>query len=228
MIRFGMQFLRYLGNLLQGDFGPSFKYKDFSVAELIWGGFPTSSLMLAESPFSWLSPSAFGPAPIAALKQNSHIDYTTMGFAMVGIAIPNFVVAPVLTLFISSELGWLPVGGWGETQAHDPADHRAGTAADRRDCTADARQHDRGAPQQLRADGAVKGHAGADYHCAACAEGRDATGRFVSGAGDRRIITGSVIIEQIFGIPGIGRYFVQAALNRDYTLVMGVTIFYGR
>lgn len=221
-----LQFFSYLGDLLQGDFGPSFKYKDFSVGELIGGGFPTS---LTLGGIAILLALAIGicAGTYAALRQNSRFDYGTMGFAMVGIAVPNFVVAPLLTLFISLKLGLLPVGGWGNfkhmilpivalalPQIAAIARLTRGSMIEvlRSNFVRTARS--KGLPEQITvARHALK---------AAMLPVVSYLGPAVAG-----IITGSVVIEQIFGIPGIGRYFVQAALNRDYTLVMGVTIFYG-
>jgi len=106
------QFARYVGGLLQGDFGPSFQYKDFTVTELIWGGFPAS---LKLGGIAMLLATGIGIAlgSLAALRQNSAIDYAVMATAMTGITIPNFVVAPLLTLIFGLWLSLLPVGGWG-------------------------------------------------------------------------------------------------------------------
>lgn len=220
------QFLRYLGNVLQGDFGPSFKYKDFSVNELIWGGFPTSAVLGGVAMLLALVVGVAAGA-FAALRQNSQADYGTMAFAMIGIAIPNFVVAPVLTLVLGLWLGWFPVGGWGDLQhwvlpiialALLPISNIArltrGSMIEvlRSNYVRTARS--KGLPERVT----ITRHA----LKAAMLPVVSYLGPAIAG-----IITGSVIIEQIFNIPGIGRYFVQAALNRDYTLVMGVTIFYG-
>jgi len=106
------QFLRYLGGLAQGDFGPSFKYKDFTVSELIWQGFPTSlALGLSAITLAMLIGVSLGIW--SALRQNSWVDYMSVGTAMLGIAVPNFVIAPIMTLVFGLMLGWLPVGGWG-------------------------------------------------------------------------------------------------------------------
>ncbi len=221
-----LQFFNYLGDLLQGDFGPSFKYKDFSVGELIGGGFP-ASLTLGGMAMLLALTIGMSAGTYAALRQNSRFDYATMGFAMVGIAVPNFVVAPLLTLFISLKLGLLPVGSWGEIkhmvlpivalalpQIAAIARLTRGSMIEvlRSNFVRTARS--KGLPEQIT----VTRHA----LKAAMLPVVSYLGPAVAG-----IITGSVVIEQIFGIPGIGRYFVQAALNRDYTLVMGVTIFYG-
>jgi oligopeptide transport system permease protein len=221
-----LQFLNYMGDILQGDFGPSFKYKDFSVNELIWGGFPTSAQL---GGIAILLALIIGVTAgcIAALRQNSSIDYTTMGVAMVGIAIPNFVVAPILTLTLGLWLGWFPVGGWGDLrnwvlpivalalpQIAAIARLTRGSMIEvlRSNFVRTARS--KGLPERTT----ISRHA----LKAAMLPIVSYLGPAIAG-----IITGSVIIEQIFNIPGIGRYFVQAALNRDYTLVMGVTIFYG-
>jgi oligopeptide transport system permease protein len=222
-----LQFLRYLGDLVRGDFGPSLKYKDFTVTELIWGGFPTSMKL---GGLAMLLALIFGVAigTVAALRQNSPTDYSAMSVAMTGIVIPNFVLAPLLTLVFGLWLSWLPVGGWGGNvkymvlpvialslyQVGFIARLTRGSMIEvlRTNYVRTARA--KGLPEQV----AIVRHAL-----------KPALLPVVSYLGPAVIntITGSVIVEQIFGIPGIGRYFVQAALNRDYTLVMGVTVFYG-
>ncbi len=221
-----MQFVRYLGNVLQGDFGPSFQYKDFSVTELIWSGFPVS-LALGGAAILIATLLGLTLGALAALRQNGPIDYAVMATAMTGIAIPNFVIAPVLTLVFGLMLGWLPVGGWSS-----PANAILPVTALCLPQVAVIARLTRGSMIEV-----LRGN----YIRTARAKGlperlvvarhamRAALVPVVSylGPAVAAIITGSIIIEQIFGIPGIGRYFVQGALNRDYTLVMGVTIFYG-
>lgn len=222
------QFTRYLGNLLQGDFGPSFKYKDFTVNELIWSGFPVSARLGAIA-IALALVIGLVLGIIAALRQNTAGDYAVMSVAMAGIAVPNFVVAPVLTLVFGLWLRWLPVGGW------SGSDMQYWIAPIIALClpqiAAIARLTRGSMVEVLRAN----------YVRTARAKGlpervtilrhalRAALLPVVSylGPAIAAVITGSIIIEQIFSIPGIGRYFIQAALNRDYTLVMGVTIFYG-
>jgi len=223
-----MQYVRYLGNVLQGDFGPSFKYKDFTVNELLWGGFPVSARLGGIAiTFAILIGVSLGA--VAALRQNSAVDHAVMATAMTGITIPNFVVAPVLTLVFGLLLGWIPVGGWGAGQVEywiAPiialclpqiayiARLTRGSMIEvlRSNYVRTARS--KGLPERIT----VTRHAL-----------KAAMLPVVSylGPAFAAIITGSVVIEQIFSIPGIGRYFVQGALNRDYTLVMGVTIFFG-
>jgi len=220
------QYLRYLGDLLQGDFGPSLKYKDFTVTELIAEGFPVSMRLGGLAVLIALL-IGVSTGTIAALRQNSGTDYAAMGVAMTGIIIPNFVMAPLLTLVFGLWLAWLPVGGWGGPiymilpvfalslyQIGFIARLTRGSMIEvlRTNYVRTARA--KGLPERV----AITRHAL-----------KAAMLPVVSYLGPAIIntITGSVIIEQIFGIPGIGRYFVQAALNRDYTLVMGVTVFYG-
>jgi oligopeptide transport system permease protein len=222
------QYLDYLGKVLQGNFGPSFKYKDFTVSELIWGGFPVSARLGGTAILIALV-IGVSLGTLAAIRQNSTVDYLVMATAMTGITVPNFVVAPILTLVFGLWLSWLPVGGWGSgdlghailpiialclPQIAAIARLTRGSMIEvlRSNYIRTARA--KGLPERIT----ILRHAVK----AALVPVVSYLGPAVAG-----IITGSVIIEQIFSIPGIGRYFVQAALNRDYTLVMGVTIFYG-
>ncbi len=222
------QYLRYLGNVLRGDFGPSFKYKDFTVSELIWGGFPVSARLGGIAILIALVVGV-GLGTVAALRHNTPADYAVMGAAMTGITIPNFVVAPVLTLVFGLWLRWIPVGGW---SGSDVQYWLAPIIALCLPQIAAIARLTRGSMiEVLRAN----------YVRTARAKGlpervivtrhalKAALLPVVSylGPAIAAIITGSIVIEQIFSIPGIGRYFIQAALNRDYTMVMGVTIFYG-
>lgn len=223
-----MQYFDYLGGLLVGDFGPSFKYKDFTVTELIWSGFPIS---LELGMWAMLIGVVFGVlfGCYAALKQNTPADYMVMGTAMAGIAIPNFVMAPILTLVFGVFLGWLPAGGWNDGAWENKLLPILGLALPQ---VAYIARMTRGSMIEVM---------GAQFIRTARAKGiserkvvtrhalKSALLPVVSylGPATAGVITGSVVIEQIFGIPGIGRYFVQAALNRDYTLVMGTVVFYG-
>lgn len=221
------QYFLYVSNVVQGDFGPSFQYRDFSVTELIWAGFPVS-LTLGASAMLIAVILGVGLGSLAAFRQNSAVDYVVMAGAMTGIVIPNFVMAPLLTLIFGVYLSFLPVGGWGQsfTQAILPVVALA-------------------LPQVAYIARLTRGSMievlGTNYIRTARAKGlphklvvqrhalKAALLPVISylGPATAAVITGSVVIEQIFNIPGIGRYFVQGALNRDYTLVMGVVVFYG-
>lgn len=222
-----VQYGYYLLNVLQGDFGPSFKYKDHTVSELIAEGFPVS-LQLGLSAMLLALLVGIPAGILAALRQNQPLDHVVMALAMTGITIPNFVMAPLLALVFGVFLHWLPVAGWdgGWKSAVLPV-------------VALALPQIAYAARMMRAS--MLETLGSPYIRTAFAKGlplrlvlwrhvlRGALLPLVSwlGPATAAIITGSVVIEQIFSIPGIGRHFVQGALNRDYTLVMGVVVFYG-
>ena len=222
------QFGRYLGNLARGDFGPSFQYKDFTVTELIAAGFPVS-LRLGGLAMLLALVVGVSIGTLAALKHNGPADRLAMAAAMTGISIPNFVMAPLLILVFAIYLGWLPAGGLGEGSLRHlvlPVIALAlpqiayisrltrGSMIEVLNSPFIRTARAKGLPERK----VVLGHAL-----------KPALLPVVSylGPATAAIITGSVVIEQIFGVPGLGRYFVQGALNRDYTLVMGVVVFYG-
>jgi|SRR5580658_1065898 oligopeptide transport system permease protein len=223
-----VQYWDYLESVLVGDFGPSFRYKDYSVTELIWDGFPISlQLGLAAVFIAVIIGSTLGT--IAALHQNRAIDYTVMAAAMTGITIPNLVMAPLFTLVFGVYLGILPAGGWGD-----------GWQIQYKILPVVALALPQIAYVARLTRGSMIEVLRANYIRTARAKGlsewltltrhasRAALLPVVSylGPAAAGIATGSVVIEVVFGIPGSGRYFVQGALNRDYTLVLGVVIVY--
>jgi oligopeptide transport system permease protein len=224
-----VQYWHYLKSVLVGDFGPSFSYKDYNVSELIWDGFPVSMQLGLTAVFlAIIIGSALGT--IAALRQNRGTDYAVMAVAMTGITVPNFVMAPLLTLVLGVYLHVLPAGGWGD-----------GYQIQYKILPIIALALPQVAYVSRLTRGSMIEVLRSNYIRTARAKGlsewltitrhaaRAALLPVVSylGPASAGIITGSVVIEQIFSIPGIGRYFIQGALNRDYTLVMGVVIFYG-
>ena len=222
------QFGRYLINLIQGDFGPSFQYKDYTVTELIMTGFPVS-LKLGGLAMLLAIMVGVTVGAIAALRQNSWLDHAVMSASMTGISIPNFVMAPLLILFFAIYLGWLPAGGLGDGS---PANLVLPVISLALPQIAYISRLTRGSMIEVLRSNFVR---------TARAKGlpervvllrhaiKPALLPVISylGPATAAVITGSVVIEQIFGVPGLGRYFVQGALNRDYTLVMGVVVFYG-
>ena len=222
------QFGRYVLNLARGDFGPSFQYKDYTVTELIAAGFPVS-LKLGGSAMLLALLVGVSAGTIAALRQNSRTDHAVMAVSMTGISIPNFVMAPLLILFFAVYLGWLPAGGIGDGSLRYIILPVISLALPQ---VAYIARLTRGSMIEVLRSNFVR---------TARAQGlpertvilrhalKPALLPVVSylGPATAAVITGSVVIEQIFGVPGLGRYFVQGALNRDYTLVMGVVVFYG-
>ncbi len=222
------QFGRYLWGLLQFDFGPSFQYRDYTVTELIVAGFPVSMTLGATAIVVAL---LFGVTAgcLAALKQNSPADHGVMAVSMTGISIPSFVMAPLLVLVFAVYLRWLPAGGFGDGALRNLVLPVTALALPQ---IAYISRLTRGSMIEVLRSNFVR---------TARAQGlptwqvivkhalKPALLPVVSylGPATAAIITGSVVIEQIFTIPGLGRYFVTGALNRDYTLVMGVVVFYG-
>jgi len=217
------QYGMYLGNLFRGDMGPSFIYRDMRVQEILGEGLPVSvQLGLTALVLALAVGAALGT--LAALRQNSSTDYAVIAVATFGITVPNFVVAPVLSLVFAVMLNWLPAQGWGEArqivlpvialalpQVAIIARLVRGAMIEalRSDHVRTARAY--GLPARM----VVLKHAL-----------RAAILPAVSylGPAAAALLTGSIVVEQVFNLPGIGRYFVQGALNRDYTLVMGTVV----
>ena len=221
----GLQYLTYLGGVARGDFGPSLKYQDRSVLDVIREGFPTS-LRLGLS--ALILGAAFGVSlgVLSAMRRNSAGDHAITTLAVLGICIPTFVTAPLLVLVFASDLGWLPTGGLGDVRGYVlpvivlalpqvaiiSRLTRAGMVeALRSNHVRTARA--RGLPERT----IVLKHAL-----------RGAAAPLVSylGPAAAGLITGSLVVEKIFALPGLGRAFVTGALQRDYTVVMGVVILY--
>lgn len=221
------QYLIYLGKVAHGDLGPSYKNKDFTVVQLIATGLPVSArLGLSAMTLALLLGSMLGT--LAALKQNHREDYWIMGAAMLGITIPTFVTAPILTLVLGVYAGLLPVGGWSGGALRNmilPV-----TVLALPQIAIVARLMRGSMVEVLRANYIRTARAkGLSVHRIVMAHAlRAAVLPLVSYLGPAlaAILTGSLVVEEIFGLPGIGRYFIQGALNRDYTLVLGVVICY--
>lgn len=227
----GMQYLRYLGGLLRGDLGPSFQYPDYSVAELIAAGLPYS-LQLGGLAFLLALAVGIPAGVVAARRANSPTDMGIMAFCLVGISVPNFVVAPLLVLVFAIHLDWLPAMAVEAGQGMGLRNMVLPVIALALPQIAYIARITRSSMLDVL---------GAGYITMARARGlserrvlwghalRPALLPVASylGPAAAALLTGSVVVEQIFGIPGIGRYFVQGAVNRDYTLVMGVVVFYG-
>jgi oligopeptide transport system permease protein len=223
-----VQYGIYLWKLVHGDLGPSFKYQDYTVVDLIANGFPVS-LRIGVTAIVLALIIGGAAGIVAALRQNSLLDHAVMAVAMIGITIPNFVMAPLMTLIIGVYLRLLPVGGYGGGSLRNLVLPTIALALPQ---VAYLARLTRASMIEVLRSNYIR-TARAKGLPARLVVGRHALrAAFLPvvsylGPATAGIITGSVVIEQIFGIPGIGRYFVQGALNRDYTLVMGVVIFYG-
>ncbi len=222
------QYFSYIVQLSKGDFGPSFKYKDYSVNELVAKAFPVSAKLGLTA---FLIAVIFGVSAgvIAALNQNTKWDFTVMGFAMTGVVIPSFVVAPLLVLIFAIYLKWLPGGGW---DGGAPKNMILPMVALSLAYIASISRITRGSMIEVMHSNFIR---------TARAKGlplrtiilrhalKPALLPVLSYMGPAfvGIITGSMVIETIFGLPGIGQLFVNGALNRDYSLVLSLTILVG-
>jgi oligopeptide transport system permease protein len=218
------QYWLYLQAVLHGDFGPSFILRDFTVAELFARGLPISMTLgaLALS-LAVLVGGTLGT--IAALRQNSTIDYLVTGMGALGLTIPNFVVAPIFQLVFGLALAMLPVAGWADGNPRNlimPV-----IVLSLPQIAVVARMTRAAMIENLRSNHIrTLRSLGLPTRTIVAHALRGAALPVVSylGPAAAALLTGSVVIETIFGLPGIGRYFVEGALNRDYTLVMGTVV----
>jgi oligopeptide transport system permease protein len=222
-----VQFGRYVQGLLHGDFGPSFKYRDFTVTELIGSGLPVS---LAIGLAALLLALLLGvPAGIwSALARGRWPDRLLMSFAVTGISVPVFVIAPFLALAFGIWLRWLPVAGWAPGRLSDLVLPVATLALP---VIAYLARLMRGSLLEvLRAPWIRAARArGLPERTVMLRHALPAALLPVVsylGPAAAAVLAGSLVVETIFGLPGMGRYLVQGALNRDYTLVMGMVIVY--
>ena len=222
-----MQYFRYLGGVLRGDLGPSFVNQDFSVAEQLAIGLPYT-LVVGGLAFVLAAVVGVAAGAFGALYRNHVGDHVLGALILLGLVLPNFLVAPILQLVFGLKLDWLPVGGWGGgTISHLVLP-----------VTVLALPHVARISRLMR--GAMIDILSSDFVRTARAKGigrgailrrhvlKPALTPVVSYLGPAAgfLLTGSLVVETIFGLPGIGRYFINAALNRDYGMVLGTVIFY--
>lgn len=220
-----VQYGVYLGAVVRGDLGPSFKYPGRNVSDLIAEAFPVSfELGCYALLFALVAGIMAGVT--AASRNGTWVDYLVMGVSMGGICIPSFVLGPLLVLLFSLLLGWLPVAGWST-----PLDRILPSVTLGMVYVAYISRMMRGSMLEILVQ---------DFIRTARAKGlsertvlfrhalRGALLPVVSflGPAAAGLITGSFVIETIFSIPGLGRFFVTAAFNRDYTMIMGTVVFY--
>ncbi|MBJ7578347.1 ABC transporter permease subunit [Devosia sp. MC532] len=222
-----VQYFLYVWRLLQGDLGPSMVIDGFNVSELISIGFPFT-LTMALSAFVIATIVGMIAGMVAAAYQNKWPDYVLVLGVMIGVLIPNFLMAALLQLWFGVYLKWVPAGGWvSGSWAHLVLP-----------VTVLAWPHAGRISRLMR--GSMIETLGTNYVRTARAKGlgerlvlmrhaiKPALLPVVSylGPGLSYLLTGSLAVEQVFGLPGIGKYFVTAALNRDYGVVLGTTILY--
>jgi oligopeptide transport system permease protein len=222
-----VQYGNYLAGLLHGDLGPSFRLKDFSVVELIAAGLPvTLTIGIAALAIAMLAGIPLGL--LAARRHNRWLDHAVMGVALVGIAVPNFVVAPVLALLFGVWLGWLPVAGWEPGNAAYLVLPAITLALP---FVAYVARLTRGSLLEVLQSPYIRTARAKGLSSAAILRRHALKPTLLPvvsflGPAAAALLTGSLVVEQVFSLPGVGRYFVQGAINRDYTLVMGMVVFY--
>jgi oligopeptide transport system permease protein len=220
------QYISYLGDVLRGDFGPSFKYSGRTVNELIAAGLPaTAELALYAMLVALIIGISAGVA--AAMRPNTLQDYLPMSAAMLGICMPSFLFGPLMVLIFGIHLEWLPVSGWGDM----PGDKILPSITLGTGYAAYIARLSRGGMLEVLSQ---------DYIRTARAKGLSEPliilkhalrGGLIPvvaflGPAFAGLLGGSFVVETIFQIPGLGRFYVQAAFNRDYTMILGMTIFF--
>ena len=220
------QYTSYINDLIHGQFGPSFRYPGRTVNELIEAGLPvTAELAL----YAMLLAVFFGVSSgvYAGLRPNSIHDYLPMSLSMIGICVPSFLMGPLMVLFFGIYMEWLPISGWGNT----PGDKILPTITLGLGYAAFISRLSRGGILEVMSK---------DYIRTARAKGLPARvivfkhalrGGLIPvvaflGPAFAGLLSGSFVVETIFQIPGLGRFYVEAAFNRDYTMILGTTIFF--
>ncbi|MCD8298722.1 MAG: ABC transporter permease [Opitutae bacterium] len=220
-----VQYAKFIGNMARGDFGPSYKYHGWSVNELIADRIPVS-LALGAGALALALIIGIPVGCVAAMKPNSWLDRVPTGFATIGICLPTFVTGPILVLIFSVHLGWFNASGWSE-----PADFVLPSLTLGLSYAAPVARMMRDAMLEVRT---------ADYMKTAKAKGlsplriyfvhglRNALNSVVSYVAPTAaaLVSGSFVVESMFNIPGLGQFFVNAAFNRDFTMISGTVMFY--
>lgn len=221
-----VQYFDYLGNVLQGDFGPSFRYPSRSVTELISIGLPiTFELALYAILFALMLGIIAGV--ISSLRPNTAYDYVPMTIAMAGICIPSIVLGPSLTLVFGIQLNWLPVAGWGDI----PGDKILPTITLGTAYAAYCARLTRGGMLEILNQDFIRTARAkglSEFRVVVVHALRGGLTPVIAFLGPAMagLLAGSFVVETIFGIPGLGRFYVEAAFNRDYTMILGTSIFF--
>ncbi len=223
------QYGRYLFDVLRGDLGPSYKYKDYDVNYYIGHSLPNS---MALGSIAMVLAILVGVTLgiLAAVYQNSWIDYLCMALAVLGISIPLFVIAPVLQLVFSLKLNWFPTSGWVTTGEGWKTVVLPTIALSFSYFATIARLTRSSMLETLRSDyirtAKAKGMKGSTIVLKHAMKGAMLPIVSYRGPAFAGIMTGSVVVEQIFRVPGLGKFFMETSFNRNYTLIVGVVIVY--
>jgi len=220
------QYTDYMSGILKGDFGPSFKYPGRSVTEMIGVGLPITFELAFYAILIALIVGVLAGV-LAALKRNTLLDFIPMAIAMIGICVPTFLMGPLLVLIFGIQLEWLPVAGWGQLAGDKILPsitlgfaYAAYIARLSRGGMLEVLNQD--FIRTARAKGLTEPMVVIKH---AMQGGLIPVVSFL-GPAVAGLLAGSFVVETIFQIPGLGRFYVQAAFNRDYTLILGMTVFF--
>jgi oligopeptide transport system permease protein len=220
------QYTGYLGDVLRGDFGPSFKHSGRTVNELIAAGLPVTAELalyaMLVALFIGISAGVF-----AAMRPNSLQDYIPMSAAMLGICMPSFLLGPILILVFGIQLEWLPISGWGDI----PGDKILPAITLGTGYAAYIARLSRGGMLEVLSQDYIrtaraKGLSERLIICKHALRGGLIPVVAFLGPAFAGLLGGSFVVETIFQIPGLGRFYVTSAFNRDYTMILGMTIFF--
>lgn len=220
------QYSDYLFGVVQGDFGPSFRYPSRSVTELITIGLPiTFELAVYAIIFALMLGVSAGV--LGALKPNTLYDYVPMTTAMLGICVPSIILGPSLILIFGIWLEWLPVGGWGDI----PGDKILPTITLGTAYAAYCARLTRGGMLEILNQDFIRTARAkglSEFRVVVVHALRGGLTPVIAFLGPAMagLLAGSFVVETIFGIPGLGRFYVEAAFNRDYTMILGSSIFF--
>jgi len=220
------QYISYLGDVLQGDFGPSFKYPGRDVTELIAAGLPaTAELAFYAMLVALVIGVSAGVA--AAMRPNTAQDYIPMSAAMIGICMPSFLLGPLLVLVFGIYLEWLPVSGWNDM----PGDKILPAITLGTGYAAYIARLSRGGMLEVLSQDYIRTARAKGLSEALVIAKHALRGGLIPvvaflGPAFAGLLGGSFVVETIFQIPGLGRFYVQAAFNRDYTMILGTTVFF--
>tara|TARA_B100001250_G_scaffold388801_1_gene387352 strand:+ start:310 stop:1227 length:918 start_codon:yes stop_codon:yes gene_type:complete len=220
------QYFDYLSGVLVGDFGPSFRYPGRSVTELISIGLPITFELALYSILFALCVGVFAGV-LGALRPNTALDYIPMSTAMIGICIPSIILGPILILVFGIWLEWVPVSGWGYMTGDKILPIITLGTAYAAYC---ARLTRGGMLEILNQDfirtARAKGLSETRVVIVHALRGGLTPVIAFLGPAMAGLLAGSFVVETIFGIPGLGRFYVEAAFNRDYTMILGSSIFF--
>ncbi len=220
------QYFDYMGGVLIGDFGPSFRYPGRGVSEMIYTGLPVTLELAVYAILIAVLVGVFAGV-LAALKRNTFLDFIPMAIAMIGICVPTFLMGPLLVLIFGINLELLPVSGWGNL----PGDKILPSITLGFAYAAYIARLSRGGMLEVLSQDFIRTARAKGLSERVVVTKHAMQGGLIPvvsflGPAVAGLLAGSFVVETIFQIPGLGRFYVEAAFNRDYTMILGTTIFF--